>query len=115
MACQCCRRYYLNGVDAFRLKLLLPMTQKRQDELAAQQLEELRVSDTDADASHNIHHSNEPADVASQDASKEQQQLASLSGAGSQSDTANASESHSKDQQDCRVQFKPRTQVTDHL
>lgn len=41
-------RYYLNGVDAYRLKLLLPLTQKRQDELAAQQLAELQLSGNDS-------------------------------------------------------------------
>lgn len=37
-------RYYLNGVDAFRLKLLLPLTQKRQDEIAAEELKQLSLS-----------------------------------------------------------------------
>jgi len=43
----CCAvhcRYYLNGVDAFRLKLLLPLTQQQQDEIAARELETLSVS-----------------------------------------------------------------------
>ncbi len=37
-------RYYLNGVDAFRLKLLLPLTQQQQDEIAARELEGLSLS-----------------------------------------------------------------------
>ena len=37
-------RYYLNGVDAFRLKLLLPLTQNQQDEIAARELERLSLS-----------------------------------------------------------------------
>lgn len=37
-------RYYLNGVDAFRLKLLLPLTQQQQDEIAAHELERLSLS-----------------------------------------------------------------------
>ena len=37
-------RYYLNGVDAFRLKLLLPLTQQQQDEIAARELETLSMS-----------------------------------------------------------------------
>ncbi len=37
-------RYYLNGVDAFRLKLLLPLTQQQQDEIAARELERLSLS-----------------------------------------------------------------------
>ncbi len=37
-------RYYLNGVDAFRLKLLLPLTQQQQDEIAARELETLSIS-----------------------------------------------------------------------
>ncbi|DBA82807.1 TPA: hypothetical protein ACH3X1_007033 [Trebouxia sp. C0004] len=36
-------RYYLNGVDAFRLKLLLPLTQQQQDEIAARELERLSL------------------------------------------------------------------------
>ena len=43
----CCAvhcRYYLNGVDAFRLKLLLPLTQQQQDEIAARELERLSLS-----------------------------------------------------------------------
>jgi hypothetical protein len=34
----------LNGVDAFRLKLLLPLTQQQQDEIAARELERLSLS-----------------------------------------------------------------------
>lgn len=37
-------RYYLNGVDAFRLKLLLPLTQQQQDEIAARELERLSLN-----------------------------------------------------------------------
>ena len=37
-------RYYLNGMDAFRLKLLLPVTQQRQDEMAAEELKRLSLS-----------------------------------------------------------------------
>lgn len=50
----------MNGVDAYRLKLLLPMTQQRQDELAAQQLAELQLSGNDAsiaDERENMQHS----------------------------------------------------------
>lgn len=36
-------RYYLNGADAFRLKLLLPVTEKRKAQLAAQELEGLTL------------------------------------------------------------------------
>ncbi len=43
-------RYYLNGVDAFRLKLLLPLTQQQQDEIAARELETLSVSNGNAAA-----------------------------------------------------------------
>ena len=34
-------RYYLNGEDAFRLKLLLPLSQERLEEITAQQLQDL--------------------------------------------------------------------------
>lgn len=34
----------MNGVDAFRLKLLLPLTQQRQGEMAAQELQQLRFN-----------------------------------------------------------------------
>lgn len=98
----------MNGVDAFRLKLLLPMTQKRQDELAAQQLEELKLTETDANASHDIQNSNEFAGVAGQETSNERQPTASLSGTGSPSETVTISESGSKDQQDCRIQLESR-------
>ena len=40
-ACGC--RYYLNGADAFRLKLLLPLSQERLEEVTAQQLDSLGV------------------------------------------------------------------------
>ena len=91
------------------------MTRKRQDELAAQQLEELKLTETDANASHDIQNSNEiaAAGVAGQETSNERQQTASLSGIGSQSETATTSESGSKDQQDCRIQLESRTQMTD--
>ena len=41
--CVSCR-YYLNGVDAFRLKLLLPVTQERLDEIAAEELKQMSLS-----------------------------------------------------------------------
>lgn len=44
-------RYYLNGVDAFRLKLLLPLTQQRQDEMAAEELKQLSLSNGTHDSS----------------------------------------------------------------
>lgn len=34
----------MNGVDAFRLKLLLPLTKQQQDEIAARELERLSLS-----------------------------------------------------------------------
>lgn len=37
----CGDRYYLNGEDAFRLKLLLPLSQQRLEEITAQQLDNL--------------------------------------------------------------------------
>ncbi len=43
-------RYYLNGVDAFRLKLLLPLTQQQQDEIAARELETMSISNGGNDA-----------------------------------------------------------------
>ena len=43
-------RYYLNGVDAFRLKLLLPLTQQQQDEIAARELETMSNGGNDAAA-----------------------------------------------------------------
>ncbi len=36
-------RYYLNGADAFRLKLLLPLPEDRAESVAAQQLAELAL------------------------------------------------------------------------
>ena len=36
--CTLCCRYYLNGADAFRLKLLLPLPEEKASALAAQQL-----------------------------------------------------------------------------
>lgn len=44
-------RYYLNGVDAFRLKLLLPLTQQRQDEIAAEELKQLSLRNGTDDTS----------------------------------------------------------------
>ena len=40
----CARRYYLNGADAFRLKLLLPLSQQRLEALTARQLTSLGVA-----------------------------------------------------------------------
>ncbi|KAK9805322.1 hypothetical protein WJX73_001730 [Symbiochloris irregularis] len=37
-------RYYMNGVDAFRLKLLLPLSPEKEEELAAAQLHRVQVS-----------------------------------------------------------------------
>ena len=37
-------RYYLNGADAFRLKLLLPLSEDRAESAAAQQLAELAIA-----------------------------------------------------------------------
>ena len=41
--CTLCR-YYLNGADAFRLKLLLPLSQQRLETLTAKQLMTLGVA-----------------------------------------------------------------------
>lgn len=40
----------MNGVDAFRLKLLLPLTQQQQDEIAARELETMSISNGGNDA-----------------------------------------------------------------
>ncbi len=39
-----CPRYYLNGADAFRLKLLLPLSEDAAEDAAAQELAELHVT-----------------------------------------------------------------------
>ena len=39
-----CPRYYLNGADAFRLKLLLPLSEERAEDAAAQELAGLHVT-----------------------------------------------------------------------
>ena len=81
-------RYYLNGVDAFRLKLLLPLTQQRQDEIAAEELKQLSLSngatgssESSADAASDIN--NKQAQPQHQQHQKKQQPIAGL-GQGSQ-------------------------------
>ena len=41
---QMCPRYYLNGADAFRLKLLLPLSEEGAEDAAAQELAGLHVT-----------------------------------------------------------------------
>lgn len=66
-------RYYLNGVDAFRLKLLLPLTQKQQDEIAARELERLSLSNGDKDSTAGSSQVTD-ASLAQQQPSKDQSQ-----------------------------------------
>lgn len=49
-------RYYLNGVDAFRLKLLLPITQERQDQIVAEELKQLSLSNGGAETTDDSEH-----------------------------------------------------------
>ena len=74
-------RYYLNGVDAFRLKLLLPLTQQRQDEIAAQELQQLSMSNGAPGPSGNSAESSDAMneqEQQSQQAQREQHQEADL-------------------------------------
>lgn len=58
-------------MDAFRLKLLLPLTQQRQDEIAAEELKQLSLSNGATGSSDS---SAPPGDVSDKQGSSHQQQ-----------------------------------------
>lgn len=83
-------RYYLNGVDAFRLKLLLPLTQQHQDEIAAEELNQMSLSNGAPGSSPSSDVSNRQDQPQNQEKHNERQQAGSGTGnQESQSEQAN--------------------------
>ena len=99
MCCAVHCRYYLNGVDAFRLKLLLPLTQQQQDEIAARELERLSLSNggnaaaaepTNPGGAHVEQHCVQAPDQSSQHAQEHTSEGQSQQGSQSQKDAGSS-------------------------
>ena len=96
-------RYYLNGVDAFRLKLLLPLTQQQQDEIAARELERLSLGNGDSDGTAGPSQVTDASLAQQQQSSKEQSQEQNVQSSGLKGQSQQRKSSPSQSDEDSNL------------